>query len=175
MRSLFATISILTLLFGASASAIEVGAFNLDGHITGGYSDALGTYGAFGVDFYYIVEENIAVGVGGYYAAGTRHSGDREIGVGPFASYTYPFLEFLSIGAREDLDYLDSRYSTDLGNGSWNTQSEYGMISFTSVGLNIHLSRNLGIGVGYRWALSLASSDIASGRSGVYFGIGLGF
>ena len=164
---------ILPLLFvTVSASALEIGAFNLDAHGVVGSNITQGTYYGLGLDFYTYVEDRWAVGIGGYYTAGQHPTQDREIGAGPFTSYSYPLTSFLIASAREDLDYLDERNPfINTVTNSWDYQSSYGVASITSVALSLFFTHNFGVSAGYRFALGLNNSDLAKDHSGFFFGL----
>lgn len=159
----------------ASASAMEIGAFNLDAHGIVGSNVSQGTYYGAGLDFYTYVEDRLAVGIGGYYTAGEHPNQDREIGVGPFVSYNYPLLSWLVASAREDLNYLDERNPfVNTANNTLDYHSSYGIASITSVGLSLFFTHNFGVSAGYRAALGLNNSDLAKDHSGFYFGVAFG-
>jgi hypothetical protein len=164
------------VLTASTASALEIGAFNLDGHGMIGSNVVQGTYYGLGVDFYTYVEDRLAVGVGGYYTAGEHPTQDREIGVGPFASYSYPILNFLIASAREDFAYLDERNPfINPATNAWDYQSSYGMASITTVALHLMLSQHFGVSAGYRLAIGLNNSDLSKDHSGFIFGLAFAF
>src|SRR5437868_5629978 len=122
------------LLFTSGAFAFEIGSFRLDAHAGAGSNGEQGVYYTLGADFYTFIEDHLAVGVGGYYSAGNHPNWDREIGGGPFASYSYPLLSFLVPSIREDIDYIDERvpilsYYTGQ---PYDYKSYYGVASITS-------------------------------------------
>jgi hypothetical protein len=161
------------LIFALGANGLQIGDYHLDARISAGHNNAQGTYGSIGADFYTFVKDHFAAGVGAYYAAGEHPSIDREIGAGPFVSYGYPLLDFLTASARQDIDYIDQKSPVLHNDGSYTSQSAYGMASITSIGLNLAFSRGFGVGVGYRFALSLNNSGLENNRSGLFFGLGL--
>lgn len=166
---------ILSLLFGAaSAQAIEVGSFRLDGGASFGYNPAQGNYIGLGLDFYTFVEDRLAVGVGGYYTFGSDATNDREYGVGPFVAYSYPLLEFLIPSIREDLVYVDEHTPIQIYQSpNWvnSYEANYGLASITTVALHIFFTRNFGVAGGYRFALGLNNSDLEKSHSGFFFGL----
>ncbi len=160
---------LLPLLFAcAGARAFDIGDWRLDGGASFGYNPAQGNYIGLGVDFYTFVEEGLAAGVGAYYTFGEQPSLDREIGVGPFVSYSYPIFEFLVPSVREDLDYVDERNPIQ---GVDDYQSSYGMAAITTLALHIFFTKNFGIVGGYRFALGLNNSDLEKSHSGFFAGL----
>ena len=157
----------------ASASALEIGRFNLDAHGVVGSNLAQGTYFGVGVDFYTYIEDRWAVGVGSYYTAGQHPTQDREIGAGPFTSYSYPLIEeYLTASAREDLIYLDERnpFVNPVTN-AWDYRSAYGVASITTVALHVMATSHFGLSAGYRLAIGLNNSDLSKDHSGFIFGL----
>jgi hypothetical protein len=122
-------------------------------------------------------EENIFGGIGGYYEAGTNSNNDREIGVGPFIGYNLALLSWLSLQVREDLDYVDQRNPLTPGEAGYPApyQQNYGIISGTYGGVHFAFSRNFGASVGYRGVIGLSNASLADGRSGMVYGITIGF
>ena len=82
----------------------------------------------------------------------------------------------LSVGVREDIDYVDVREPVlNTGNPDYYTHNNhFGIEASTYAGVHVQFSRNLGVSAGYRWALGLTNSSIADGRSGTSFGLTIG-
>jgi hypothetical protein len=176
----FSTLIGLSLVFlgAAPASAFEIGSWRLDGHILAGSNQVQNTYYGAGIDFYTYIEDHLAAGVGAYYTMGSDPTNDREMGAGPFVSYSYPILDFLVPSIREDLDYVDERDPVQILQGnSWVTgyQANYGMASITSVAMYVYFLPNFGVGVGYKFAFGLNNSSLERDHSGVFFGLALSF
>jgi hypothetical protein len=166
---------IILLLSVSSAWASEEGSFFFDPHVAVGFNQAQGTYLLGGLDLGYYLSEQLAVGVGGYYAAGEHPTLDREFGGGPFATYFQPLTSFLIAQVREDVDYIDQR--TPLKDGLGNDVdyvTETGVASITTLALHVRFTPNFGISGGYRAVLSLSNSDLGKNRSGTFLGISIG-
>ena len=156
----------------ANASALEIGAFNLDAHALVGSNVNQGTFYGIGADFYTHIEDRWAVGVGGFYTMGQHPSQDRVIGAGPFTSYGYPITSFLIASAREDLDYVDERSPfINTTTNSWDYNSYSGMMSITTLSLGLYFTQHFGVSVGYQIDLGLNSSSLGQGESGFIFGL----
>lgn len=145
--------------------------------IGAGYNTSQGSYIRAGLDLGMYIDENLYAGVGGYYGAGQRPEHDREIGGGPFVGYVVPLTSFLSAQLREDMDYVDVRepFVQSRNPDVYNHDNVYGIESSTYAGLQLAFTRNFGISAGYRVVVGLSNSSIASGRSGVSYGLTLGF
>lgn len=141
-----------------------------------GYNTVQGTNYRLGLDLGMWFDENIYAGVGGYYAAGSHPEADREIGAGPFVGYAYPLLRFLTVGVREDIDWVDQRdpFIVPGTNGTYSYTQNSGVLSYTYAGVHISFSRNFGISAGYRLAVGLSKSSLANGRSGTSLGLTIG-
>ena len=169
------SLAILALPF--NARALSVGDWFLDPHVAVGFNSEQGTVIRLGVDAGLHVDENLALGVGGFYAAGNHADHDREIGVGPFVAYAYPVFSFLTLQLREDVDYVDVHVPIPSGNPPVydSHKTLYGVESATSAGIHLSFAQTVGVSVGYRLVVGLSGSDIAEGRSGAYLGLSIGF
>lgn len=178
MRPWFTRILALSCLaYSLSAQALSLGDWFLDPHVAVGFNSEQGTVLRLGVDAGLHLDENIALGVGGFYAAGNHADHDREIGVGPFVAYAYPVFSFLTVQLREDIDYVDVHVPIASGNPPvYNSHATlYGVESATSAGAHLSFAQSVGISVGYRLVVGLSGNDIAEGRSGAYLGLSIGF
>lgn len=140
-----------------------------------GTNSAQKVYFRLGADIGLYLDENLYAGVGGYYAAGSHPEHDREIGGGPFVGYSYPVTPFLIAGLRQDILYVDQYNPEELSNGLYTHSREDGVASSTYAGLHLRLGDHLGFSVGYRLVVGLTNADLADGRSGPAFGVGIGF
>ena len=143
--------------------------------IGAGTNSAQQTYVSLGADLGVFIDENFSAGVGAYYSFGARPEHDREIGAGPFVGYHYPLLKFLSFNARQSILYVDQRNPVELSNGSYTHTDEKGVASATYAGVHLNVGDHLGVSVGYRLVVGLSNSALDDGRSGLAFGIGIGF
>jgi|GEM_PF-4535425 len=165
----------LPLLWVATtASALDLGPVSLSAHGVVGHNVSQGTYYGLGVDLAAHLDDHLSLGVGGYYTAGEHPSLDREMGAGPFVSYSYQILEFLVASAREEVDYLDEHNPYTNASGTLDYHSEHGVASITSLALGLFLTRNFGVSAGYRFAFGLNNSDLAKDHSGFFFGLAFG-
>jgi len=143
-----------------------------------GFNEAQGTVYRIGLEAGVFLDPFLAVGIGGYYGAGKNPTHDREIGGGPFASYSLPLIPpVLTAHLRQEINYVDVRIPQLIGTPpEYNDhRTEHGVASVTSVGLHIAFTQNFGVSGGYRLTLALTNSDIAKDRSGPYAGISIGF
>lgn len=139
-----------------------------------GVNSAQETYFRLGVDLGLHLNENFSTGVSAFYSAGARPEHDRAIGAGPFVGYTYPVFEFLSVSAREDVDYVDQRNPVLLRGSTYTHDQEYGIASTTYAGVNISFTRHFGVSVGYALVVGLTNSALGDGRSGITGGLSIG-
>lgn len=156
--------------------AAEAGLY-LDPHVAVGFNDAQGTSLLLGLDLGYGWTEKLAFGAGAYYSMGERPEHDREWGIGPFASYHEPILEFLVASVRQEINHVNLRNPVKTVTSSGTTyshKSEEGIASVTTAGLHVSLTPNLGFSLGYRLVLGLTNSALDDGRSGVYLGFSIG-
>jgi len=141
-----------------------------------GFNSVQGTFYHLGVDLGVHYDENWDVGVGAFYAFGAQPDHDREIGGGPFVAYAYPLTQFLTLQARQDLDYVDQRNPILNGPPPFYTHdSMYGLESATYGGIQIEFTQNFGLALGYRLVVGLSNSSLSDGRSGAVVGIIIGF
>lgn len=161
---------------GAFAHVAQAdGGVFIDPHVAVGFNSVQGTHFMGGLDVGYMLDEPWAFGVSAHYAAGEHPSHDREIGGGPFASFTQPVIpSFVILHVREEIDYLDI-YDPILRNGDVVDHiNETGIASITSIGVHLSFTRNLGLSGGYRWVKALSNSTLDDGRSGTYLGFSIG-
>src|SRR5262245_2496416 len=88
---------LLTFLLAFSSHAFaDAGDFFLDPYAGVGFNSAQGTAVRIGADLGMYIDDFLAVGIGGFYGAGSNPEHDREAGVGPFVTYNYPLFDFLT-------------------------------------------------------------------------------
>ncbi|NJL26322.1 MAG: hypothetical protein HC902_15015 [Calothrix sp. SM1_5_4] len=169
---------VLSTITGPEARAYEPGALYADPYAAVGYNPIQGTSFRLGLDLGYGIHEQMAAGVGAYFAAGERPSHDREIGAGPFVSFFQPLTGFLFAHIRQEINYVDLFYpykKTDLsGEVTYDHTHETGVISATTLGGHLSFTRNFGVSAGYRAVLALSNTALDDDRSGWYFGFSLG-
>lgn len=169
---IFLLLTVLPLSYARAESG-----FFVDPHAAVGFNPAQGTHVRLGLDMGMHFTENIAGGVGAYFAAGEDPSNDREIGAGPFVSYILPLTSFLMFTAREDVLYVDQHNPVSyFVNGQEQTThtNETGVISATSPAIHIYFTPNFVLSGGYRLVLALANSDLDNDRSGAFVGFSIG-
>jgi hypothetical protein len=123
------------------------------------------------------IDENLSAGVGAYFGAGEHAEHDQELGVGPFVSYRQPLLSFLTARLRQEIDYVDQKRpikTTTASGTDYTHTNETGVISATSLGLQLSFSPNFGVSAGYRLVIALSNSDLDDDRSGVFLGVAIG-
>jgi hypothetical protein len=166
--------SALFLVLGQVAQAAD---FYIVPGVSVGHNEVQGTHTTFGLDIGVHYDENIDFGVGGYFGAGEHPEHDREMGVGPFASYAYPIAKILTAKIREDISWVDVNIPIETVSASGSTythENETGVISSTSLGLHLSFTQNFGISAGYRIVVALANEDLDDDRSGYFFGLTIG-
>ena len=171
---ILAAITGMATFTGARASAFETGGIFVDPHVAVGYNVAQGSFYLLGADVGFALSDQLAVGVGGFYAAGKRPTHDREFGYGPFVSYVQPLTPFLFATVREDIDYIDQHNPVQLSDGTYTHVTETGTASITTVGVHVTLGGVVGLSGGYRAVLALNNSDLGKDRSGVFVGFSVG-
>lgn len=167
-------LAILLVSFSFSSHAYKSGDIFLDPHIAVGVNAAQGTHFIGGLDAGYALNEQMAVGVHGYYSAGENPRHDREMGAGPFFGYTQPFTSFLLGHVRQEINYVDLYDPVEVNGSVIGHTQETGTASVTSAGLHLFMTRNFGLSVGYRLVLALANSALDDGRSGFFLGFSIG-
>ena len=170
----FVLVAFIMVLLAPCAQAYESGEIFFDPHAGVGFNPVQGTYFTVGADAGYALSQQLAAGVGVYYAAGKHPSDDREIGGGPFVVFFQPLTSFLVAHLREDIDYIDQRSPVDLGNDNFTHTTITGVASVTTFGLHVIFTRNFGISGGYRAVLPLSTSDLGRNRSGTFLGFSIG-
>jgi hypothetical protein len=166
------------VLFTSVFSLLSLPAFadwQLQPHGSVGFNSVQGTYVSLGLDETTQLADGVTAGVGGYYASGDDPANDREIGGGPFIGFIYPVSDFLFAGVREDVDYVDAHLPYIRANGTRSYTDEHGVLSATNMGVQMFLTRFLGVSGGYRWVNAVDNSQLDDGRSGFYFGAALMF
>jgi hypothetical protein len=168
----------LLTLTAAPAWAYEPGELFLDPHLGVGFNTVQGTYFMAGLDVGYSISEQLAAGLGAFYAAGKRPEHDRVIGGGPFVSYVQPLVPVITLSLREDIAHIDQHtpvlVRTASGAEEYSHVNEHGVASITSIGLHFTITRNFGFSAGYRAVLSLSNTDIGKDRSGTFLGFSIG-
>lgn len=176
MKSTLYFMLCLSVSFSTTSFAAE--GFFFRPRVAIGHNEAQGTHTVFGVDTGIFLSEQLAAGLGAYFGAGEHSEHDQEWGAGPFVTYAQPLLTFLTAQLRQDIAYVDQRrpIKTMTTSGTTYTHTkETGLISATSLGLNLRFSPNFGISGGYRLVVALSNSDLDDDRSGVYLGVAIGF
>ncbi len=168
----------ISLMFAGSAMAAS-GELFLDPHIAVGFNPAQGTNYMFGLSGGIRLDESLSAGLGAYYSMGERPAHDREIGIGPFVSYTYPISSFLIGGLRQEIDYMDIHDPIESapdasGRVTYTHTAETGVASITSASLTLFFTPNFAISGGYRFMLALSNDDLDEGRSGAFVGLAIG-
>jgi len=164
-------------VLGSWAFAYEYKGYFLDPNVSLGHNVAQGTNVMVGADIGYGYDENLSFGLGAHFSAGENPAYDRQIGAGPFVAYVLPITPFLVGQAREDLNYVDLHnvaVEETLTGDRMTYIKSYGVIAATSFGLHLAILPNFGISGGYRIVKSMTNSNVASGRSGPFFGFALG-
>jgi hypothetical protein len=141
-----------------------------------GYNSVQGTALRIGLDLGVRIDSGWFGGVGAYYEAGNHPDADRELGAGPFIGYIYPVVRWLSVQAREDVEYVDQR-DPILVSGSSDTYTydqQKGIVSQTYGGVHLAFSSVFGVSVGYRGIVGISKSSLADGRSGFVYGLTIG-
>lgn len=177
MKSILVLVLFVFLTLAGFRASAE-GSFYIVPGVSIGHNEVQGTHTTFGLDVGIRHDEHISYGVGGYFGAGEHPEHDREVGAGPFVSYSQPLIEnFLSGQVREDIDYVDVNIPikhTSASGTTYTHENETGVISGTSLGLHLSFTRNFGLSAGYRIVLALSNEDLDDDRSGYFFGLTIG-